>query len=82
MTDAFMTPKEAAIALISHETGRGPVNGGFATALLTAFQKADRMNTARLLTVYPEFTAAIRWAQTQGVDVLEEKVNAGYFDKM
>lgn len=77
----FMTPKEAAVALVSHETGRGPRNGSYATALLTAFQCADRDNTTRLLTVYPEFIAPIKIATTEGVDALEKKIDAGYFDQ-
>lgn len=76
----FMTPKEAAVALVSHETGRGPRNGSFATALLNAFQCADRDNTTRLLTVYPEFIAPIKFATTQGIAVLEKKIEEGYFD--
>jgi hypothetical protein len=76
-----MTPKEAAIALVSHETGKGPRNGSFATSLLNAFQCADRDNTTKLLTVYPEFIAPIKIATTQGVDVLEKKIAEGYFDQ-
>lgn len=76
----FMTPKEAAVALVSHETGRGPRNGSFATALLNAFQCADRDNTTRLLTVYPEFIAPVKIATTQGIAVLEKKIEEGYFD--
>lgn len=81
MANGFMTPKEAAIALVSHETGKGPVNGGFATALLHAFSKADRSNTFRLLNSFPEFTAPIRFATEQGVDALELKIAEGYFDE-
>jgi hypothetical protein len=75
-----MTPKEAAVALVSHETGRGPRNGSFATALLNAFQCADSDNTTKLLTVYPEFIAPIKFARTQGIEALEEKIAEGYFD--
>lgn len=81
MVNGFMTPKEAAIALVSHETGKGPVNGGFATSLLVAFGKADRVNTFRLLVGFPEFTAPIRFATEQGVDALEAKIAEGYFDE-
>lgn len=68
----FMTPKEAAVALVSHETGRGPRNGSFATALLNAFQCADRDNTTRLLTIYPEFIVPIKIATTQGIAEVEK----------
>lgn len=81
MTNGFMTPKEAAIALIAHETGRGPVNGGFATSLLNAFQRADTANTFRLLKGFPEFTTPLSLALEQGIDVLEAKVAEGYFDE-
>jgi hypothetical protein len=77
----FMTPKEAAVALVSHETDRGPRNGSFATALLNAFQCADRDNTARLLHSFPEFTAPLKFATQQGIDVLEAKIAEGYFDQ-
>lgn len=81
MDNGFMTPKEAAIALVSHETGKGPVNGGFATSLLVAFSKADRSNTARMLMGFPEFAEPLEIATTLGVDALEAKITEGYFDQ-
>lgn len=79
MITGFMTPKEAAVALVSHYTGRGPVNGSFATKLIEAFEKADPVNTLRLLNGFPEFTAPLRFLNTQGVEELEKKVEAGFF---
>lgn len=78
-SNLFMTPKEAAVALVSHETGRGPRNGSFATALLNAFQCADKENTSKLLTVYPEFIAPIRIAKTEGIEKVEKLLEEDKF---
>lgn len=80
MTQGFMSPKEAATALVSHHAHRGPHNGGFATALIEAFSKADLMNHARLLVGFPEFTEPRKMFLNHGVDELEQMIENGHFD--
>lgn len=82
MAQGFMTPKAAAVAIVSHTTGRGPVNGSFATALIEAFIKADRMNHNRLLVGFPEFTEPRRIVLAHGEDELEKLIEEGYFDNL
>ena len=76
----FMTDREAAEALLSHSTGKGPVNGGFATKLFEAFEKADVTNTARLLKGFPEREDPLTMLTMWGSDVLEKKIAEGHFD--
>lgn len=80
MTQGFMTTKEAAIALLSHTTGQGPVNGSFATKLIEAFSVADIQNTGRLLKGFPEFDEPLRVIQYEGSDFLEQGITSGRFD--
>lgn len=82
MAQGFMTPKAAAIAIVSHEAGRGPVNGSFATALIEAFIRADRMNHSRLLVGFPEFTEPREMFLLHGADGLEKLIEDGYFDNL
>lgn len=80
MAQGFMTQREAAVALVSHYTHKGPENGSFATKLIEAFEKADRSNTARLLIGFPEFSVPLKLVTTQGIEGLEVKLKEGYFD--
>lgn len=76
----FMSEKDAAVALVSHSTGLGPRNGGFATKLIEALEKADLMNRRRLLKGFPEFEHPLHILTMQGADVLKAMIDSGVFD--
>lgn len=76
----FMSEKDAAVALVSQETGRGPRNGGFVTQLIECFHRADLMNRRRLMRAFPEFEVPFRVMTEQGAEVLESMIDSGAFD--
>lgn len=77
----FMTVKEAAESLLGYyNQPGGKTPGGFATQLITAFEKADPSNRRRLLTGFPEFTVPLTVLQTSGAGQLSKLVLGGELD--
>lgn len=69
--------KEAARNILWVE-GRRDVGwepGSFTTKLIEALQRADHMNTAKIINGWPQFSEPYIIATTQGLDELVEAVN-------
>lgn len=77
---SFMTSTEAAESLLGYYRLPGGVTpGGFATLLITCFEKADPMNKARLLVAFPEFTDPLHTLEYFGGEMLSKQVLEGAF---
>lgn len=64
--------------LLDHYDHPGGYPGGsFTTALITALEKADYVNTYKLLTAFPDYAAPVYIMQTHGIEALEYWVTHG-----
>lgn len=77
MPTSTWTPKQvrAARDLLGHYGhAEGWTPGGFTSALITTFERADILNRSKLLAAFPEFKPALTVAALTGLDDLADQI--------